>query len=138
MSAQTFIPSFGPNLANVASTVPMRTSRARRFKNPRCAAGLRQGDASPRMALKTRGTFRSTGGEMNLKSLASITFSTLYLVGSGFAQDRTLAPQSAPPAIGLAVGTRAPSFSLPDQSGRVQTNANPKGAKGTVLLFFRS
>jgi len=75
---------------------------------------------------------------MNLKSLASITFSTLCLVGSGFAQDRTLAPQSAPAGIGLAVGTRAPSFSLPDQSGRVQTNANLKGAKGTVLLFFRS
>jgi peroxiredoxin len=36
------------------------------------------------------------------------------------------------------VGTRAPSFSLRDQSGRVQTNTALKGAKGTVLLFYRS
>lgn len=75
---------------------------------------------------------------MNLKWLAAITLSTLCLVSIGFAQDRTVSPQSAPAGIGLAVGTRAPAFSLRDQSGRVQTNANLKGAKGTVLLFFRS
>jgi peroxiredoxin len=32
----------------------------------------------------------------------------------------------------------APEFSLPDQTGKVQTNASLKGSKGTVLLFFRS
>jgi len=41
-------------------------------------------------------------------------------------------------AIGLAVGQKAPAFSLPDQSGRMQTLDTLKGANGTVLLFFRS
>jgi hypothetical protein len=41
-------------------------------------------------------------------------------------------------AIGLAVGQKAPEFSLRDQFGRVQTLDSLKGAKGTVLLFFRS
>ena len=41
-------------------------------------------------------------------------------------------------SIGLAVGQKAPSFSLHDQFGRVQTLDTLKGPKGTVLLFFRS
>ncbi len=41
-------------------------------------------------------------------------------------------------SIGLAVGQQAPNFSLPDQFGRKQTLDSLKGAKGTVLLFFRS
>jgi len=41
-------------------------------------------------------------------------------------------------SIGLAVGQKAPAFSLRDQSGRVQTLETLKGANGTVLLFFRS
>jgi hypothetical protein len=41
-------------------------------------------------------------------------------------------------SIGLAVGQKAPSFSLRDQSGRVQTLDTLKGTNGTVLLFFRS
>jgi hypothetical protein len=41
-------------------------------------------------------------------------------------------------SIGLAVGQKAPAFSLRDQSGRVQTFDTLKGTKGTVLLFFRS
>ena len=40
--------------------------------------------------------------------------------------------------IGLAVGQKAPAFSLRDQFGRVQTLDSLKGANGTVLLFFRS
>jgi len=40
--------------------------------------------------------------------------------------------------IGLAVGQKAPDFSLRDQVGRVQTLDTLKGANGTVLLFFRS
>lgn len=49
---------------------------------------------------------------------------------------------SAP--IGIAVGAKAPAFSLPDQFGHIQTlghtpsNETLKGSKGTVLLFFRS
>lgn len=41
-------------------------------------------------------------------------------------------------SIGLAVGQKAPAFSVHDQFGRVQTLGTLKGSKGTVLLFFRS
>ena len=41
-------------------------------------------------------------------------------------------------SIGLAVGQKAPVFSVHDQFGRVQTLDTLKGANGTVLLFFRS
>lgn len=41
-------------------------------------------------------------------------------------------------SIGLAVGQKAPAFSLRDQFGRVQNLETLKGANGTVLLFFRS
>ena len=40
--------------------------------------------------------------------------------------------------IGLAVGERAPDFSMRDQFGRIQTLDALKGTNGTVLLFFRS
>jgi hypothetical protein len=40
--------------------------------------------------------------------------------------------------IGLAVGQRAPDFSLPDQLGRPRSLATLGGKHGTVLLFFRS
>jgi hypothetical protein len=41
-------------------------------------------------------------------------------------------------SIGLATGQKAPAFSLRDQFGRLQTLESLKGARGTVLLFFRS
>jgi hypothetical protein len=41
-------------------------------------------------------------------------------------------------SIGLAVGQKAPAFSVHDQFGRVQTLDSLKGANGIVLLFFRS
>jgi len=41
-------------------------------------------------------------------------------------------------SIGLAVGQKAPAFSLRDQFGRTQTLDTLKGSNGTVLLFFRS
>jgi hypothetical protein len=41
-------------------------------------------------------------------------------------------------SIGLAVGQKAPAFSMLDQFGHVQTLDTLKGANGTVLLFFRS
>jgi hypothetical protein len=41
-------------------------------------------------------------------------------------------------SIGLAVGQRAPAFSVHDQLGRAQTLDTLKGSNGTVLLFFRS
>jgi len=42
------------------------------------------------------------------------------------------------PAVGLPAGRKAPAFSARDQFGREQTLETLKGAKGTVLLFFRS
>jgi hypothetical protein len=41
-------------------------------------------------------------------------------------------------SFGLAVGQKAPSFSLHDQFGRVQTLDTSKGTNGTVIMFFRS
>jgi hypothetical protein len=41
-------------------------------------------------------------------------------------------------SIGLAVGQKAPAFSIRDQFGRTQTLDTLKGTNGTVLLFFRS
>jgi hypothetical protein len=41
-------------------------------------------------------------------------------------------------SIGLAVGQKAPAFSLHDEFGQVQTLDTLKGTNGTVLLFFRS
>ena len=41
-------------------------------------------------------------------------------------------------SFGLAVGQKAPSFSLRDQFGRVQTLDTLKGTNGTAILFFRS
>jgi hypothetical protein len=43
-----------------------------------------------------------------------------------------------PMSIGLAVGEKAPAFSMRDQFGRVQSLNTLKGRNGTVLLFFRS
>ena len=43
-----------------------------------------------------------------------------------------------PMSIGLAVGQKAPAFSIRDQFGRVQTLDILRGKNGTVLLFFRS
>jgi peroxiredoxin len=41
-------------------------------------------------------------------------------------------------AVGLNVGQKAPAFSARDQFGGEQTLDSLKGAKGTVLLFYRS
>jgi hypothetical protein len=43
-----------------------------------------------------------------------------------------------PMSIGLAVGQKAPAFSVRDQFGRVQALDSLRGTNGTVLLFFRS
>jgi hypothetical protein len=43
-----------------------------------------------------------------------------------------------PMSLGLAVGQKAPAFSMRDQFGHTQTLDSLKGPRGTVLLFFRS
>lgn len=40
--------------------------------------------------------------------------------------------------LGPQVGTAVPSFSLQDQTGRLQTLQSVMGAKGAILVFFRS
>ncbi len=57
----------------------------------------------------------------------------------GTLDDDTIQVASIEPmSIGLAVGQRAPAFSVRDQFGRVQTLETLKGSHGTVLVFFRS
>lgn len=47
--------------------------------------------------------------------------------------------QTPPPAkTGPAVGEVVPAFSAMDQNGRTQTLASVMGAKGAMLVFFRS
>ncbi len=59
--------------------------------------------------------------------------------GALAAEDATIHASSVElMAIGLAVGQKAPAFSARDQFGHTQTLESLKGAKGTVLLFFRS
>jgi hypothetical protein len=41
-------------------------------------------------------------------------------------------------SIGLAVGQKAPAFSVHDQFGHLETLDTLRGTNGTVLLFFRS
>lgn len=70
-----------------------------------------------------------------------IALAILLSMGSltlGLAQQSTAPRQNDASEIGLAIGQKAPAFSLRDQFGRVQTNETLKGTKGTVLLFFRS
>ena len=43
-----------------------------------------------------------------------------------------------PAKTGPAVGEAIPSFSAPDQDGRMQTLASIAGPKGAMLVFFRS
>lgn len=57
----------------------------------------------------------------------------------GTLDDDTIRVASIEPmSIGLAVGQKAPAFSIRDQFGQLQTLDTLKGANGTVLLFFRS
>jgi cytochrome oxidase Cu insertion factor (SCO1/SenC/PrrC family) len=46
--------------------------------------------------------------------------------------------QNPPFDVGIEAGRRIPSFSLTDQDGKVRDFSSLKGAKGVVLLFFRS
>ena len=53
-------------------------------------------------------------------------------------EDTIHVSQFASLSVGLAVGQKAPAFSLLDQFGSIQTLESLKGKNGTVLLFFRS
>ena len=61
------------------------------------------------------------------------------LAGAAHVQSRVQAPVSVDvQKVGSQVGTRVPDFSLPDQAGRMHTLASLMGARGVVLVFFRS
>jgi len=49
-----------------------------------------------------------------------------------------LAQTPRPAKTGPAVGEVVPAFSATDQNGRIQTLASVMGAKGAMLVFFRS
>jgi hypothetical protein len=49
-----------------------------------------------------------------------------------------LAQAPRPAKTGPAVGEAVPAFSAADQNGRTQTLASVVGAKGAMLVFFRS
>ena len=68
-------------------------------------------------------------------AIASVFSIALMALASG--QAKPAANHGAVPP-GLAIGQPAPSFSLRDQFGHVQSSSTLKGSKGTVLLFFRS
>ena len=65
-----------------------------------------------------------------------LLFVGVFGLSSG--QEKPSAGHVGPPSVGLEVGRQAPAFTLPDQFGHEQSNETLKGAKGTVLLFFRS
>ncbi len=70
--------------------------------------------------------------------LSWFLLSSLCFAACGQAQQVSPPPASDSAAIGLAAGLKAPTFSLRDQFGRLQTNESLRGTKGTVVLFFRS
>lgn len=40
--------------------------------------------------------------------------------------------------VGPQIGSRVPSFTMPDQTGRMRTLDSLMGPKGVILVFFRS
>ncbi len=46
--------------------------------------------------------------------------------------------QDKPPSTGPEVGTLAPDFKAPDQSGKLRTFRELTGENGLLLLFYRS
>jgi cytochrome oxidase Cu insertion factor (SCO1/SenC/PrrC family) len=71
----------------------------------------------------------------------SILTSLFIIMGTPFvrSQNATLAPGKIDVStLGPQVGQRVPDFSLKDQNGRTFTLNSIMGAKGAMLVFFRS
>jgi cytochrome oxidase Cu insertion factor (SCO1/SenC/PrrC family) len=101
--------------------------------------------SNERRSLPLIGAFDSLPrkGEMESGAKMRITIAVLFLVGScAFAsgQEKPSANHASDSTASssLEIGQKAPAFSLPDQFGHENSNESLKGAKGTVLLFFRS
>jgi hypothetical protein len=63
---------------------------------------------------------------------------SVILFALAYMQANSASNQKGSPTIGLQVGQKAPAFAVQDQFGHDQSIETLKGAKGTVLLFFRS
>jgi hypothetical protein len=71
---------------------------------------------------------------------------TLAIVAAGGLLFRPLPPQASQSArtgidvskLGPQIGERVPDFSLPDQTGRLQTLSSILGPTGAMLVFIRS
>jgi hypothetical protein len=72
-----------------------------------------------------------------MRQAATLLF-LFSIIANGVGPANTSTEKSVPASIGLPVGDKAPSFTLRDQFDRAQSNETLKGAKGTILLFFRS
>ena len=68
----------------------------------------------------------------------TILVAVLVAAGAASASAQAPAPAVDPRAIGPQVGATAPPFSGIDQSGRTRTLEAALGAKGAMLVFFRS
>jgi len=78
--------------------------------------------------------------------LRDIFLSTVVAGLAGLSNVSAGAHQAAPPVrtkidvskLGPQVGERVPNFSLPDQTGKLQTLQSIMGPKGAMLVFIRS
>lgn len=68
----------------------------------------------------------------------TILLAVLMAAGAASASAQAPAPAVDTRAIGPQVGATAPPFSGIDQSGRTRTLESALGAKGAMLVFFRS
>jgi len=78
----------------------------------------------------------------SIKLVSHVQISLALLLGSVLA--KATLPSQAPAQkvdvskLGPQVGERVPDFSLKDQSGKTWTLQSIMGAKGAMLVFFRS
>ena len=76
-------------------------------------------------------------GNYEVKVAIASAFS-IALLALAAGQAKPVANDGDVAAVGLTIGQPAPELLLRDQFGHEQSNSTLKGAKGTVLLFFRS
>ena len=76
---------------------------------------------------------------MRNRTSALITGAIIFvLFARGTAQETPQAPLPDVQTLGPQVGTHVPNFTLLDQSGQSRTLKSLIGARGLMLVFFRS
>ena len=78
---------------------------------------------------------RSIMNEQGRRVALGVALAVLALGGCESMQSRTPIDVAS---LGPQVGERVPDFSLPDQSGEIQTLESILGPNGALLLFLRS